>query len=399
VIALSGGDLVLPDRIMTGGALLLDRGRIAAVESTRIDTAGATIVDATGCYLVPGFIDVHVHGVDGHDTLDGGRSVAEIASRLVKYGVTAFCPTTVACSPDDLGAFLSQVREARVTADPQAARVLPAHLESNFINPEYRGAQPVTCLRIASHAREEGTYSGRDVLEAIDRARPDVGIVTLAPELPGGIDLVRALVTAGHRVSLGHSGADFDTAVAAIEAGARHATHLFNRMTPISHRAPGLAGAVLTREDVAAELICDGFHVHPAMSRMAIAAKGPARMMAITDATAGAGMPVGSTARLGGRTLHVRKEAAFLEDGTLAGSTLTMNRAFETIVVRFGGSLVDAAMMCSTTPARELGLAGFGVIAENAIADVVVLDHDFQVIRTYIGGREVWSNSAARANV
>src|SRR5206468_4057440 len=125
------------------------------------------------------------------------------------------------------------------------------------------------------------------------------------------------------------------------------ATHLFNRMTPITHRAPGLAGAVLAREDVAAELICDGFHVHPAMSRMAIAAKGPTRIMAITDATAGAGLPVGSTARLGGQRIRVRQEAAFLEDGTLAGSTLTMNRAFGCIVARFGGSLVDAAMMCS----------------------------------------------------
>src|SRR6185369_9234653 len=144
---------------------------------------------------------------------------------------------------------------------------------------------------------------GRDVLAAIEQAQPDVGIVTLAPELPGGIDLVRTLVAAGHRVSLGHSGADFDVAVAAIEAGARHATHLFNRMTPLQHRAPGLAGAVLARDDVAAELICDGFHVHPAMSRVAIAAKGPSRVMAITDATAGAGLPVGSTAHLGGRTI------------------------------------------------------------------------------------------------
>jgi N-acetylglucosamine-6-phosphate deacetylase len=399
MIALAGGDLVLADRIVTAGTLLIDDGRIAAIEGRRIDPAGATVVDATGCCVVPGFIDVHVHGVEGHDTLDGGRSVAEIAARLVRYGVTAFCPTSVACAPDDLRTFLSQVRDARVKRDANAARVLPAHLESNFINPEFRGAQPSACLRTAADGPRDGAYSARDILAAIEHARPDIGIVTLAPELPGGIDLVRSLVAAGHRVSLGHSGADFDTAVAAIEAGARHATHLFNRMTPMRHRAPGLAGAVLAREDVAAELICDGFHVHAAMGRVAIAAKGCHRMMAITDATAGAGLPVGSTARLGGRQIHVRHEAAFLDGGTLAGSTLTMNRGFDFIVSRFGGSLVDAAVMCSTTPARELGLTGFGVLAEGAIADVVVLDRDFEVIRTYIGGQPVWMNSKARADV
>src|SRR5262245_210756 len=268
MIALTGGDLVLPDRMLTEGTLLLDRGRIEAVEAGRVDPAGARIIDVTGCYVVPGFIDVHVHGVDGYDTLDGGDSVAHIAAALVRYGVTAFCPTSVACGPDDLRTFLGQVRQARVEPHARAARVLPAHLESNFISPEYRGAQPASCLRTAAGTADNGVYSGRDVLEAIERARPDVGIVTLAPELPGGIDLVRALVAAGHRVSLGHSGADFDTAIAAIEAGARHAGHLFNRMTPITHRAPGLAGAILAREDVAAELICDGFHVHPAMSRI-----------------------------------------------------------------------------------------------------------------------------------
>src|SRR6185295_10866456 len=283
MIALTGGDLVLTDRIVTGGALLIDDGRIAAIESRRADAAGATVVDATGCYVVPGFIDVHVHGVEGYDTLEGDGSVGHIASRLVRYGVTAFCPTTVACAPDDLRTFLTQVRDVRVSPNPNAARVLPAHLESNFINPDFRGAQPAACLRTATDTPHDGVYSGQDVLAVIEQARPDVGIVTLAPELPGGIDLVSTLVAAGHRVSLGHSGADFDTAVAAIEAGARHATHLFNRMTPMQHRAPGLAGAVLAREDVAAELICDGFHVHPAMSRVAMAAKGCHRMMAITD--------------------------------------------------------------------------------------------------------------------
>jgi N-acetylglucosamine-6-phosphate deacetylase len=214
--------------------------------------------------------------------------------------------------------------------------------------------------------------------------------VTMAPELPGGIDLVRTLAAAGHRVALGHSGSDYDTAIAAIDAGARHATHLFNRMTPMSHRAPGLPGAVLAREEVTVELICDGYHVHPSMCRVAVAAKSPDGVMAITDATSGAGLPPGSTARLGGRAIEVREQGAFLEDGTLAGSTLTMDRAFRNIVTSFGGSLVDAVTLCSTSPARALGLSGFGVVADGAAADLVVLDRAFRVRRTFVGGQDVF---------
>ena len=210
----------------------------------------------------------------------------------------------------------------------------------------------------------------------------------MAPELPGGIDLVRSLTAAGHRVALGHSGSDYETAIAAIDAGARHATHLFNRMTAMTHRAPGLPGAVLAREEVTVELICDGYHVHPSMCRVAVAAKGPEGVMAITDATSGAGLAPGSKARLGRRQIEVGQQAAFLADGTLAGSTLTMDRAFRNVVTRFGGSLVDAALLCSTSPARALGLSGFGVLADGAAADVVVLDRAFRVVRTFIGGRE-----------
>jgi N-acetylglucosamine-6-phosphate deacetylase len=392
MLVLRNGDAVLPDMVREHASVLIDDGRIAAVEGGAATPAGAAIVDVSNCFVVPGFIDVHVHGVTGHDTLDGGDAVAQIARELPRYGVTAFCPTTVACGPDDLQAFLEQVSASSGPPRANAARVLPAHLESNFINPDFRGAQPLKCLRVPDEHRGAVAwpFTGPQILDLIERWRARIGIVTLAPELPGGIDLVRALAGAGHIVSLGHSGADFDTAVAAIEAGATHATHLFNRMTPIAHRAPGLAGAVLARHEVAAELICDGYHVHPAMCRMAIAAKGTARVMAITDATAGAGQPAGSTGLLGGQTIHVRDEAAFLDDGTLAGSTLTMDRAFRNVVRTFGRPITDAAVMCSTTPARQLGLDELGHIAAGAQADVVVLDRDLRVVRTFVAGLQVW---------
>jgi N-acetylglucosamine-6-phosphate deacetylase len=391
---ITGCDIVLPHRILPGASLLIDGGRIVGIEpSANIDSPGTTVIQASGCFVVPGFIDVHVHGVEGVDTLDDGEPIARMAAALPKYGVTAFCPTTVACAPPALRRVLAQVAAVRVTRPPASARVLPAHLESNFINPEYRGAQPADCLRLPTQPASAGPgeFSARDILDAIAAGRPDVGIVTLAPELPGGIDLVRSLVAAGHRVSLGHSGATLEEAVAAIDAGARHATHLFNRMAPITHRAPGIAGAILAREEVAAELICDGHHVHRTMSGVAIASKGVDRMMAITDGTAGSGLAVGAHARLGGRRIRVTDQAAVLDDGTLAGSTLTMDRAFRMIVQGFGLTVPDAAVLCSTTPARELGLTGFGVIAEGATADLVVMDQEFRVMRTFIDGQEVYT--------
>ena len=398
MIALAGGDLVLPGQILPNAALLIDGAQIAAVESHgRVDAANTTIIQTPDCYVVPGFIDVHVHGVDGWDTLDENDGVAHIASRLPRYGVTAFCPTTVACSAAALKTVLAKVAEARAARPARSARVLPAHLESNFINPDYRGAQPLECLRLPVDlaADRAGEFAAADILNVISGARSDVGIVTLASELPGGIELIRSLVAAGTRVSLGHSGATLDEAMAAIDAGARRATHLFNRMTPMTHRAPGVAGAVLARDDVAAELICDGFHVHPAMSRIAIASKGVSRVMAITDGTAGSGLAVGSRTQLGGRQIRVTERAAVLDDGTVAGSCLTMDRAFRVIATTFGLPVTDAAMLCSTTPARELGLTGCGVLAEGATADVVVLDRSFDVVHTFIDGEEGYRRGAA----
>ena len=406
MILLSGAALVLPDRILSSGTLVIVDGRIADIraESPSVN-GGHSHFAFDGHYIVPGFIDVHVHGVDGVDSLDAGSAIDAIAERLPRYGVTAFCPTTVACGPESLRRVLDQVRRARAARPPRAARVLPAHLESNFINPDYKGAQPAGCLRSprdafggsdeSGDAAAPGVFSASDIVREIERAAPDVGIVTLAPELPGGLELVRWLVARGHRVSLGHSAATFDEAQAAIAAGARQATHLFNRMPPLGHRAPGLAGAVLQADEVAAELICDGVHVHPALVRTAIAAKHPSRVMAITDATAVAGLPVGSTALLGGTPIAAGPSTAVLADGTVAGSILTMDRAFQLLVGTIGLSLVDAATVCATTAARELGLTGHGILAPDAVADLVVLDANFSVVQTYVAGQLVYARGPA----
>ena len=432
MIVLSGAHLVLPDRMLSPGTLVIDGDRIVDIRSggpSGASGSSGSVPSSTAFafhnhYIVPAFIDVHVHGLEDVDALDEGDPISAMAARLPRHGVAAFCPTTVACTPDRLARVLDQVRRARATLLPRSARVLPAHIESNFINPAYNGAQPAACLRSPRAALErlrlergagrkpgeagppsegergwdpassEKNFKAVDILREIERSAPDVGIVTIAPELGGGLDLVAWLSARGHRVSLGHSAATYDEALAAIAAGARQATHLFNGMPPIHHRAPGLAGAMLQAEEVAVELVCDAVHVHPALVRTTVATKAPSRVLAITDGTAASGLPAGRRTRLGDQPITVGERAAHLDDGTLAGSVLTMDRAFRTLVEQIGLSPVDAATMCATTPARELGLVGHGILARDAIADLVVLDARLSVVQTYIGGQLVYARSA-----
>jgi N-acetylglucosamine-6-phosphate deacetylase len=400
MIVLSGAELVLPGRILPAATLVIDGDRIAEIRPGSASAPALPGIGFPGHYILPGFIDVHVHGVDGVDSLSEGDPVAWLAAHLPRYGVTGFCPATVACAPAALDRTLNQVRHARKAPKPRRARVLPAHVESNFISREYRGAQPAGCLRSPARALEEWTsgqggvdkepdaahFNGAEILRVIERSAPDVAYVTLAPELHGALNLVDWLVTRGLRVGLGHSAATYDQGMAAIAAGAKHATHLFNRMPALSQREPGLAGAVLQSDEVVCEIICDGVHVHPALVRTAVAAKHPARSVAITDGTALAGLPPDSRSSLGGQRIRVQGGAAVLDDGTVAGSVATMDHVLRTLVGPVGLSLVDAATMCATTPALELGLVGRGVLAVGAIADLVVLDERFHVVQTYIGG-------------
>ena len=347
MIVLSGADLVLPDRILTPGTLVIDGDRIADIRpgaaSGRPAGHAGSLFAFHGHYIVPGFVDVHVHGVDGTDALDGDGAVAAIAARLPRYGVTAFCPTTIACAPGALRLVLAQVRAARETRDaarraraarasreqlPQpgvprrAARAVPAH--------GARGARRDADVA-ARRTRSPAPTSSRE----IERAAPDVGIVTIAPEIDGGLELVAWLASRGHRVSLGHSGATYDQALAAIAAGARQATHLFNRMPaarpPRSRASPAPCSRPTTSPPRSSATASTS--TPPSCARRS-PPSGPSRVMAITDGTAASGLPVGRRASLGGQPITVGESAAFLDDGTIAGSVLTMDRAFQMLVGR-----------------------------------------------------------------
>lgn len=402
MIAFAGADLVLPDRVVRDHVLVVDGGRIADITSSPPSAARTVHIDAGT--IVPGFVDAHVHGACGIDTLDAGSPIADLAAVLPQFGTTAFAPTTVACAPDDLQRVLLQVRACRTSAPGPAARVLPAHLESNFINPHYRGAQPLECLRtftgrgseastVSSTPTRCGTFAAADVMRVIKAHADAIGVVTLAPEMEGGLRLMSELRHLGIAVSLGHSGASFAEAHAAIAAGATRATHLFNGMSALHHRAPGLPGAVLDSTAVVAELICDGAHVHPALIRMVLATRRRTRVMAVSDGTAAAGLPAGATARLGVETITAGPDCARLSDGTMAGSVATMDRVLRLLIRDTAIPIVDAVHMCATTPAHTVGLEDAGRLEPGMLADLAVLDAESAVVQTWVNGQLAWSRN------
>ena len=233
---------------------------------------------------------------------------------------------------------------------------------------------------------DDGGFTAADIRRVLAARAGAIGIVTLAPSCPGPRSRARTGESRSRRRHGAHR-RTLEEARAAIEAGVTHVTHLFNRMTPLAHRQPGVVGAALESPAVVAELICDGHHVHPAAVALAARIKSVERAIAITDGSACAGLPVGARARLGGRTIVATERGARLEDGTLAGSVATMDAAFRMLVSEAGLPLVDAARMCATTPARQLGLGERGRLARGHVADLVLLDEALRVVQVWIGGR------------
>lgn len=371
------GRLVLADGVVPG-RLLLEDGWISAVEPTPGDDADAAAW--RGPYVAPGYIDVHVHGWGGHDATGDATALSGMARALLAHGVTGFLPTAPSLSLEDAAAFAESVRVWSPVAPADGAAPLGFNLEGPCLALERRGAHDPALLRAPD-----------DLTPAVlDRLMPGLRIMTVAPELPGAVALIRRLSALGVAVSLGHSAADDAAARAGYAAGARTTTHLLNAMTGLDHRAPGLAAAALADDDVFVELIADGVHVHPTLWPLICRAKPADRLVLVSDALPWAGMGDGD-ARIGGLDVEVRDGRATLRGtATLAGSVIGLDDAVRNLVAA-GVSLHRAVQAASANPAALLGLDDRGRIEPGRRADLVLLDDDLRAVRACRDGR--WSGS------
>lgn len=358
------GNLLTPDGWM--------RGRVRFDERI-LEIEGVPIAEpAAGPRILPGFVDLHVHGGGGRDVMEGGDAPRAMARAHAAAGTTSLLATTMTAPVADISLALRSIRDAMDARRRGEARILGVHLEGPFLNPDRLGAQPPCVVRGHLDA----------VLEL--HAVAPIRVLTLAPELDGHLELIRGLAGLGVRVQIGHTLSSYAQVVAALEAGATGFTHLFNAMPGLHHREPGAVGAALAHGDFA-ELIPDLIHVHPGAIRAAL--RCIPRLYAVTDGTAASGMPDGSY-RLGAHVVTKCQNSVRLPDGTLAGSCLTMHQAF-TNLVHLGLSVAEASRRCSQYPAEHLGLSDRGRLAPGCFADLLVLEEDLALRQVLVEGAPV----------
>ncbi len=368
-----------PDQIIERGAVLVDGGRIAEVgpAGTVRRPAGAQVMDAAGRALVPGFVELQFNGGFGDDFTADPSTIWRVAEKLPRYGVTSFLPTIITSPLEKVAAGQSVVTGSQPSGF-RGARPLGLHVEGPFLNPAKKGAHNPNYL------------SAPDVA-AVAGWSPATGVrlVTMAPELPGALNVISTLSSRGVLVSIGHSNATFEQAAAAFDAGARYGTHLFNAMSALGHRDPGVPGALLTDPRPTVGIIADGVHTHRAVVKLVWQVLGARRMNLVTDAMAALGMPPGRHL-LGDFEVVVDATSARLADGTLAGSILSLDQALRNLVDVTGCTLAEALPTVTTTPARAIGIDHErGRIAPGYVADMALLSADLRVTATIAEGHLV----------
>lgn len=391
VKAIIAGTIYTPAEEIQNGVILIEGHRIAKVgprEQVKIPQ-GAAVIDYQDRTIVPGFIDIHIHGAVGYDLMEASpEAVAAVGKYLARHGTTSYAATTVAASLDrtlnaakGLSEIIRASNSSHVVSDNiTGAQPLCIHLEGPFLNIKRRGAHP------ASQIQKPSTELLAKYLDAADGT---VRLLTLAPELEGALTVLEFARSRGLKVGIGHSNATYEEAKSAIEAGATHAVHFFNAMRPFMHRDSGIIGAVLTDDRVSAELICDGIHVEPTAIRLLVRSKGVERLILVSDSLSGAGMPDGNY-RLGNFTVHVAGGVCRTVEGNLAGSTIMLDAALRNLSSYTGLSYKQCLPCVTSNPAGILGLEDQkGVIAPRADADLAVLDQQFYVTQTYVRGRPV----------
>lgn len=370
------GRVVLADKVVTDTAVIFDEKIKAIVPVSEVNPDEYEIIDAKGNLVAPGLVDIHIHGYLGEDASDGSEEgLRKMAAGIAANGVTSWCPTTMTIAKDEIVKAFDTARKVKAEKECYGAKILGVNSEGPFINPSKKGAQPEEFIL---------TPDGDFIIEHADIVK----LFSVAPEMDKDFDCIKKVSEDGRvLISMGHTGASFEEACAGIEAGVRHTTHLFNAMTPLMHRNPGVVGAALSDERVSCELIADTFHVNPGLYKLVAKAKGD-KLCLITDCMRAGGMEDGDYT-LGGQ--HVIKTGiqCLLEDGTIAGSVLRLNEAVRNLYKYTELSLPEVFACASLNPAKAVGEADrIGSLEVGKCADIIICDDDFNMITTIIDGKE-----------
>lgn len=387
--AIYGGQLITTDGIIPNSTFIVSAGKLNFplgsedywIKNHRLHRYKK--INADGLLIAPGFIDLHVHGGNGYDFLEGSAdAIKKIAAFHAKGGTTSLLATIVPANGKIIKRSLSAIHALTVKKSG-GSRILGTHMEGPYINPHRAGALNPDYLQAVNLEQ---------MAEYISASQGSLKMVTVAPELPGCIDLIKLLLQKEIIVSAGHSEADYETSLSSFILGIRHAVHIFNASIPFHHRVPGLVGAVLTENDINAELIADGQHLHQCTLKLLASVKGKSKLTLATDAICAAGMPDGAY-RFNDHKVYLQKRKITLDNGLIAGSSLTMAEAVKNMAAMTGIPLYEAVLMASLNPARIIGIEKCkGVLADGMDADLVLLDKDIKVRLTMVGGEIVFSN-------
>lgn len=379
LVHIVNGKIILPDKVVCNKVLVFndETGKIVEIADTA--PSDAKTIDAHGNYVAPGLVDIHIHGYLGEDTSDAKpEGIKKMAYGIAQNGVTSFLPTTMTVAKEEIVAALNVVRNLREESKTwNGAEILGVHAEGPFINPSKKGAQ----------AEENILVPDADfILEHADI----ITSLTLAPEMDENHKCIKELVAKSNiLISMGHTGATFDEAMSAVKDGVSHATHLFNAMTPLAHRNPGVVGAALASDNVTTEVIADTFHINPGLYSIIAKVKSN-KMVLITDCTRAGGMPDGEY-DLGGQPIFLKGIECRLADGTIAGSVLKLNNAIKNVLDHTSLSISDVVNMASLNPATAIHHDNrIGSLEEGKDADIIVADEDFNVLKTIKKGRVIY---------
>lgn len=375
--AIIHAEIIREHEILENHVILFDEKIRAILPEAQVDLTGKQVFDANGLYLSPGFIDIHKHGAYEYDFMDADNEKAKmLLGRLPETGVTSLYPTTMSMAKADIRKAMETIRDL-MKMDYVGTRVLGCHMEGPFISPDWGGAQPREFIVPADYSLVEG-------LEDI------IKVVTVAPEEPGNMEFIHRCVQAGIRVSIGHTLAHYEQAMAAFALGATSVTHTFCAMHQLQHREPGVVCAASESPNVFCELICDNLHIHPATQRALLKLKGIDQMILITDSMQFAGMGYGEST-IAGQHVTINEKGAHLDNGFFAGSVLNLQDAVRNYKENNKLSMVDAIKPVTANPARMMGIYGQkGTLANGADADFVLIDENIRVKKTIIGGNVVY---------